>query len=87
MEEDKHTHQSSYPRDLPWQELKAKVHVDETIFQNKGINVEHDHTNQNQNRSNEEEVKIKKAEDESRPLPHQQVPQPHDFSTQALEKL
>ncbi|KAK1432740.1 hypothetical protein QVD17_09638 [Tagetes erecta] len=83
-EEDKRGYQSSssYPKDLPWQELKAKVHVDETIFQNKGI--KHDHTNQNQN---EEEMKIKKPEAESRPLPHQQVPQPHEFATQPLEQL
>ncbi|KAI3784691.1 hypothetical protein L1987_43794 [Smallanthus sonchifolius] len=91
--EDKHGYDSSYPKDLPWQELKAKAHVDETIFENKGINAKEEIgsgsllSNHHHEDAQSEHMKNKRPGKEPRPLPHQQVPQPHDFSTQALEQL
>nr|GEV49139.1 hypothetical protein [Tanacetum cinerariifolium] len=83
---------SSYPKDLPWQELKAKTHVDETIFKNKGINnttTSEDDAQTNQNQTTKTAKHENEGKEESRPrsLPHQQVPQPDDFPTQALEQL
>ncbi|KAI3768789.1 hypothetical protein L2E82_19623 [Cichorium intybus] len=103
--EETHGNGSSYPKDLPWQELKAKVGVDESIFEKKGIIQDHakedsgpgsgsassihhpQSTDNPQSKLMDNEMMIKKPEKEPRPLPHQQVPQPDDFPTQALEQL
>ncbi|KAL4581583.1 hypothetical protein LXL04_006106 [Taraxacum kok-saghyz] len=110
--EEIHGDHSSYPKDLPWQELKAKVPgVDESIFENKGIVIgDHDakedtgagsgsgsynlqskdDLQSNQLSNDDDRMKIKKPENDPPkplPLPHEQVPQPDYFPTEALEQL
>lgn len=104
--EETHDNRSSYPKDLPWQELKAKTDVDESIFEKKGIiqdpvkeyvgsgsgsesSTHHSKLNDDLQSKQliNDEIKIKTPETEPRSLPHQQVPQPDDFPTQALEQL
>lgn len=41
----------------------------------------------NQDRGGGQKKMIKKEDEGPKPLPHQQVPQPEDFSSEGLEKL
>lgn len=70
---------SAYPKDQPWKELEEKVGRERVIEKMK--NVETDIV-----KDSEQKI-IKKEIREPKGLPHQQVPQPDEFSTEGLEQL
>lgn len=70
---------SVYPKDQPWKELEDKVGRDKVGQKMKkvGKSIAED---------GEQKI-IKKESQEPKGLPHHQVPQPDDFSTEGLEQL
>ncbi|KAL8124313.1 hypothetical protein AgCh_012097 [Apium graveolens] len=70
---------STYPKDQPWKELEEKVGKGRVCEEKKrlGKNIA----------GGDEDTIIEKQNQGTKGLPHQQVPQPDDFSTQGLENL
>lgn len=69
----------TYQKDQPWKELEEKVGKERVDEEKKkvGKNIAGD----------DEDGIIEKQSQGTKGLPHQQVPQPDDFSTQGLENL
>lgn len=70
---------STYYKDQPWKELEEKVGKERVNEEKKkvGKNIAED----------DEDKIIEKLNQGTKGLPHQQVPQPDEFSTQGLENL
>lgn len=70
---------STYQKDQPWKELEEKVGKER-------VNEEKKKVGKDIAGADEDRI-IKKQEVGTKGLPHQQVPQPDEFSTQGLENL
>lgn len=70
---------STYPKDQPWKELEEKVGKERVTEEKKKVGKKTPGDN--------EDTIIEKQNQGTKGLPHQQVPQPDEFSTQGLENL